>query len=127
MRKIEDIEQKNLFLRCNLYASQFKELRLLFAIINESSGGTRNDILRGRRFKLLGRKAGVPDICLPVARKGYHGLFIELKKPKKYGKSYPSKEQKTWIRLLAEQGYLAVICHGCDEAWNTIIDYLNSK
>lgn len=30
-------------------------------------------------LKRQGVKAGVPDICLPVARNGYHGLHIELK------------------------------------------------
>ena len=43
-------------------------------------------------MKRQGVKAGVPDICLPVARNGYHGLYIELKA----GKNKATKNQEKW-------------------------------
>lgn len=31
-------------------------------------------------MKQEGMKKGVADLCLPVARRGYHGLYIEMKR-----------------------------------------------
>ena len=50
---------------------QWPELALLHHIPN---GGTR-DAVEAKHLKQQGVKSGVPDICLPVARGGYHGLF----------------------------------------------------
>lgn len=63
---------------------------------------------------------GFPDLQICEARKGFHGLFIELKT--KTGK--PTKHQKKWIDDLNERGYLAKICYGIEEALYTIDNYL---
>src|SRR5262245_64718583 len=55
--------------------------RLCFAIPN---GGAR-DVITAGRLKAEGVRAGVPDVCLPVARAGYHGLFLEVKRPDRRG------------------------------------------
>lgn len=94
-----------------------ERLKLLFAIPN---GGQRNAIV-GAKLKATGVKKGVPDLLLPVANKTHHGLFIELKRIK--GAS-TSPEQKAWIAKLNEQGYMAVVCRGFEEAKKTIEDYL---
>ena len=52
---------------------QHPELKMLYAIPN---GGARNAIT-GALLKAEGVKPGVPDLCLPVARGKYHGLYIE--------------------------------------------------
>ena len=67
-----------------------------------------------------GVKAGVPDICLPVARNGYHGLYIELKA----GKNTATQNQKRWLNFLNSQGYKAVICYGWQTAKDEIVNYL---
>ncbi len=72
--------------------------------------------------KLEGVKAGVPDVWLPVARQGFHGLVIELKADET---KRPSKEQERWIRELTDQGYLAVVCHGCEAAKGVLMAYLD--
>jgi len=95
-------------------------LDLLYHVPN---GGSRRKSEAGR-FKAEGVKAGVPDICLPVARNGLHGLYIELKR-KKGGRT--SKEQEQWIRWLDGQGYLAVVCKGWEEAANLIERYLRNE
>jgi hypothetical protein len=78
-------------------------------------------------LKAEGVKDGVPDIFFPVPRGGWHGLFIELKRPesngKRAGKATP--EQLKWIAGLQKQGYGAVVCVGWEEARDTIIQYLN--
>ena len=73
-------------------------------------------------LKRQGVKAGVPDLHLPVARGGYHGLYIELK----VGDNTTTKKQKDWIRELNKQGYLAVVCYGWDEAAKQLLDYLET-
>ena len=88
----------------------------MFAIPN---GGQRN-IIVATRLKAEGVKSGVPDIFLPVARGGAHGLFIELKTEK--GK--PSVNQREWVGDLGLNGYAAVFCYGWEHAKDTILEYL---
>ena len=71
-----------------------------------------------------GVKSGVPDLCLPVARGGNHGLYIELKR-QRGGRI--SEEQVRWINGLLKQGYAAAICKGWQEAADVIIDYLRRE
>lgn len=89
----------------------------IFAIPN---GGSRNK-LEAMNLKRQGVKAGVPDLCVPVAKQGYHGLFIEMK----YGKGKTSPAQDRWIELLTDNGYLARVCWGADEAINLLQWYFS--
>lgn len=68
-----------------------------------------------------GVKAGVPDLCLPVARGQYHGLYIELKR-QRGGRT--SDHQSEWLDALSAQGYKAALCYGWEQAAGTIIEYL---
>ena len=86
---------------------------------NIPNGGKR-DKRTAVALKRQGVKAGVPDICLPVARNGYHGLYIELKA----GKNKATKNQEKWQVFLNDQGYYAVICYGWHEAAKVIEEYL---
>ena len=74
----EDAEQMMLMSWVTLMSSSRPELRLLFHIPN---GGSRHKAEAGR-FRAMGVKAGVPDLCLPVPRGGKHGLFVEMKRTK---------------------------------------------
>ena len=94
------------------------ELALCFAIPN---GGSR-DKREAHNLRLQGVKRGVPDIFLPAARKGFHGLFIELKRTKG-GKV--SEDQRAWLDALTRQGYRAVVCYGFEEAQHEIESYLD--
>jgi len=91
--------------------------QLLFAIPN---GGERN-IIVAARMKKEGVRAGVPDLFLAVPRGEFHGLFIEMKKPKG---GRVSDAQKGCIELLNETGYKSVVCNGCDAAIKEIMGYL---
>ena len=91
-------------------------LVLLYAIPN---GGSRN-IATAQRLKHEGVLSGVPDLCLPVPVGQYHGLYIELKTLK--GKA--SDKQKRYIQSLNNQGYLAIVCQGHQEAIMAIKKYL---
>jgi len=112
----EDEEQAFLFDWVELNLGRIPELGLLFHIPN---GGARLKS-EAARFKRLGVKAGVPDLFLPVARKGCHGLFIEMKR-KRGGKTSPA--QRKWLDDLFLQGYLAVRCDGAEEACAVLENY----
>lgn len=95
---------------------KYPELALLYHIPN----GGRRDRAEAARLKAEGVKAGVPDLCLPVARGGWHGLYIELKVPG----NRPTQNQREWLEQLRGQGYAAVVCYGFDEARRAIEEYL---
>lgn len=107
------------------WCDRIPEARKIFAIPN---GGARHKAT-AVTLKREGVRAGVPDLMLPVARAGFHGLFIEMKKPKdnKSGAGKPSKDQLERLAELADDGYMAVLCVGWDAAKDTIIDYLALK
>lgn len=118
MKRSEETEQMILIDWCNINTCIYPELKLMYHIPN---GGKRGKS-EGARLKRAGVKKGVPDLCLPVPRRNYHGLYIEMK----YGNGRTSKEQKEWINKLNEQGYYAVVCNGFEEAKDTIERYINS-
>jgi hypothetical protein len=91
-------------------------VNLLHAIPN---GGKRN-IIVARKLKSEGVLAGVPDLFLPHAAHGYHGLYIEVKSPK----GALSQAQATIMGLLIKQGYATHVVRSVDEALRTLIWYL---
>jgi len=113
----EHYEQAALMKWASLRKATVPELELLYACPN---GGLRG-VITGRRLKEEGVKPGIPDLCLPVARGVWHGLYIELKRRK--GGSV-SDNQKWWIERLREQGYRATVCFGFDDARQTIEQYM---
>jgi hypothetical protein len=115
-KNLEHNSQAALFKLIGFLLPEYPELDLLFAIPN---GGARN-IIVASRLKAEGVKPGVPDLMLPVARQGYHGLFIEMK----IAPNRPTKHQKEWLQNLTDQGYLATVCFSTEEAINLIKKYL---
>lgn len=111
-------EQRCLFEWANLVKQEFEELELMYHIPN----GGKRDKKTAVNLKREGVKAGVPDICLPVARGQYHGLYIELKTSK--GKV--SKNQKIWLENLDKQGYATIVCYGWLEAKEVLKEYLKN-
>jgi len=114
----EHQEQVAVFDWAGFSTGRWPELALLYAIPN---GGERHPAV-AIRLKAEGVKAGVPDLCLPVARGGYHGLYIELKSWE--GKL--SAEQRRWLADLEGQGYRAVMCRGWEAAQRLIETYLSA-
>ena len=114
----EGEEQATLFHWAAMLSGRYPELKLLFHIPN---GGKRTKS-EAARFQREGVKPGVPDLFLPVARDGYHGLFIEMKR-REGGRV--SKEQKRWQTELTLQGYCAVVCRGWEDAMWQIANYLD--
>lgn len=113
----ESTEQQALFQWASYNEAKHPELKLLYHIPN---GGKRYKAT-AVRLKKEGLKAGVPDVFLSVARKNYHGLYIEMK-DRKSGTT--SDSQKEWIENLHQQGYDVHVCHGWEVAKDTILWYL---
>lgn len=102
-----------------MHETRFPELRFCFAVPN---GGFCHKATAAM-MKRTGTKAGVPDVFLPIARKGFHGLWIEFKA--ETGKL--SEAQKAFADFLTAQGYRVLICRTWEEAANAAIDYLDLR
>lgn len=119
MQAREELEQEALFRWARLSEGRWPELRWLHHVPN---GGLRSKAVAAR-LKAAGVKPGVPDVCLPVPRGGYHGLYIELK----VGKNRPTEHQRAWLDHLQEAGYCAAVCWGWEAAKGQIEWYLQQK
>ncbi len=84
------------------------------------NGGYR-DYYEGAKLKRMGVKSGVPDLCICVARGGYHGLYIELKRV--YGGKL-SDTQLVWRDILIKEGYMWREAKGSGECIRIVEDYL---
>jgi hypothetical protein len=84
----------------------------------------------GAKLKRQGQRPGVADVFIPAPRGQYHGLYIEFKRRDYLDlkgrriKAYPSSEQKAFQRWVEALGYKCVVCHGSDEAMETLSHYI---
>ena len=116
----EEEEQAAVMEWAMLMERQYPELALLFHIPN---GADRHPAVAAK-LKRQGVKAGVPDLFLPVARGGWHGLWVEMKR-RKGGKV--SAEQRQWLQELTYQHYYATVAQGAEEACDVIFKYLTEE
>ena len=73
-----------------------------------SLGGIYTGPRQAIKAKRTGYSRGFPDLQFTEARKGFYGLFIEIKTHK----GTATQVQKEWIKDLQERGYKAEICKG---------------
>lgn len=134
-RHEEHAIQAGFFTWARLQEASQPALRLLFAIPNGAFLGgdvktLRNGstvsmaAIRMNRLKAEGLKPGVPDVMLPVARGGKHGLFLEFKRPKG-GKH--SEGQKLWRDMLLAAGFAHETPRSLDEAIAAVVNYLKGS
>lgn len=76
----------------------------------------------GAKYKRLGAKSGVPDVCIAYPVKPYHGLYIEFKR--RDGGGGLSEKQEYWLVHLNDVGYKAVMAKGWEEGKNVVESYL---
>lgn len=119
MKTYENQEQEALFQWADVYSRIYPELELMFHIPN----GGKRDRTEAVSLKRQGVKAGVPDICLPVPRGCFHGLFIEMK----VGRNKPTQKQLKWLIGLNKQGYAVTVCYSWMAARDKILKYLEVK
>ena len=115
----EEQEQTALFEWAYQWQPRYPELRWLYASMN----GILTNAAFGAKLKRLGRRKGIPDVCLPVARGKWHGLYIEMKTRE----GQVSIEQKECLAFLQNQGYCALVCRSAKTAEEMIVNYLEEK
>ena len=112
----EHDEQAALFQWAALMERRVPELRLLYAIPN---GGHRHPATAAK-LKREGVKPGILDTCLPVARRDWHGMYLEMK----YGANKPTPDQRRWMADLQTEGYAVDVSYGWQEAAAKLLCYL---
>src|SRR5262249_41180764 len=115
-RELERAHQVALIKWVRTVRDIYPVLKLLYAVPN---GGKRN-LRVARKLKAEGVLVGVADLCLPAARRGYHGLYLEMKSEE----GVATEEQKEFLRGVSGEGYCAVIAQGVDEARETLEWYI---
>jgi len=90
----------------------------IFANLN---GGARSKRTAGR-LKAEGSLRGVPDLCLPASRGGFHALYIEMKSPT----GRLSDDQRRMIDFLHGGGYAVEIARSWIEGKDIIEKYMDA-
>jgi len=112
MKHLED----NLQTGCVLwFKSQYPNI-----LIHHSPNGGYRNAREAARFKQMGTQSGFPDLFIAAAKKGYNGLYIELKT----GKNKPTDKQLSVMQKLENEGYKCVVCYCFDEFKITVNEYL---
>ena len=86
------------------------------------NGGYRRH-LEAAKLKRMGVVAGIPDITIPEARKGYHACYIELKSEK----GRLSDAQSMIKQQLEDRGNFVGVAYSIDEAITLTKWYLDMK
>lgn len=89
----------------------------MFAIPN----GAKRSVVQAVILKRQGLQAGIPDVCISLARKTYHGMFLELKRASNYRLT---PEQSVVIERLNKVGYFARVSTTIDKTIEMIEEYL---
>ena len=115
--KVVKLEEKHQAALVSWFRAKFpKYEKLLFIIANGENIGAQ----RMHRLKQLGLVPGIPDLFLSIAREGYNGFYIEMKKPT----GHLQQNQVDVHKELKKQKYKVETCYGWDEARNELERYL---
>lgn len=90
---------------------------VLYHIPNEGKRSGRN----GRSLVLTGLVCGVADLCLAVGRKGYHAMYVEMKRDGTYQRA----SQKQWEAGITKHGNKYVVCRSQEEFSKIVEEYLS--
>ena len=112
----EDEEQATLIEWVRSSSTRYPKLILLYASANGGYRAKRT----AARLRKTGVLAGVPDLCLPIARRGAHALYLELKALD----GHPSEAQLWFAREAALEGNCVAFAWGWEMARDTLIWYL---
>lgn len=129
----EHVEQVALCYQVRTHLWRYPDLASFAAIPNQGGGRPGSGhFVRAMQMKAEGLAPGYPDTLLDVARGGWHGLRIEMKRaaywsaklarPTKEGE--PTAEQDVWLRRLTRNGYLCWVAWGWEPAWAILQWYL---
>lgn len=117
MRHIEETTQTECV---KWFTLQYRKFALL--LHHSPNGGFRNP-REAHRFKLMGTRAGFPDLILLIPSGGFHALFVEFKSPKGTQRT----TQKEYQKAVEAQGYKYVIVRSVIEFVKEITKYLKGE
>jgi hypothetical protein len=120
---LEHDEQAAFFALVDLHQARHPELACVYAVPNFSGRVGKLTAIHSAKLNREGRRRGVPDINVDVARHGCHGLRIEMKRANATA-SAVAPEQREWHARLTAQGYRVVVARGHREAWAALCEYL---
>lgn len=112
----EDAEQMAVISWAGWMINIYPELELLHHCPN---GGSRHKA-EAVKLKQIGVKPGMPDLCLPVPKGKYAGLYIEMK----CGSNKLQETQKEKLAALARYGHYCTVCYSSREAIEVLEEYL---
>lgn len=112
----EFLSQKEVVLWARINAPFHRPLNFLSASLN----GVKLTPAQYVKAFQSGMNAGFPDLELPCARRGYHGLYIEMKSEK--GKL--SEHQIEWAKYLGEEKYFFYLARSSEQAIKCLKWYL---
>jgi len=81
-------------------------------LLHSSLNGVKLSKNQAGRAKTQGMLSGVPDLFLPVPKKGFHGLFIEMKSQQ----GRVSVSQSRFLSVTNELGYQSIVCYSSEDA-----------
>lgn len=89
------------------------------------NGGERNPIVAGK-MKAEGARTGVWDVFVPVPRGGYHGLYIEFKRPehRNHKNGGLTDKQVEFGEFAVAEGYKMRMAYTWREAAFHLCEYL---
>jgi len=129
----EHLDQVTLAYMVRSHVARYPDLASFAAIPNQGGGkvGTP-EMIRAARMKREGLAPGYPDTLLDVARGGYFGLRVELKREshwnlregQPYAAGEPDEDQVAWHKRLTLNGYLVAVAWGWSPAWELFKWYL---
>ena len=91
-------------------------------LLHSSLNGVKLSKNQAGRAKTQGMLSGVPDLFLPVPRKNFHGLYIEMKSEK----GRVSVSQSRFLSVTNELGYQSIVCYSSEDAIEKINEYLKN-
>ena len=105
------------------------------AVFTSESSGIRVSMGVAVQMKKQRSNHKLPDMIILQSNGKYNGLMIELKKDRKeiykkdgsFRKSNHVEEQRSTLRKLKKQGYMAVFACGFDEAKDVVDYYMSEK
>lgn len=84
----------------------------------------RRDLKTGAINKLKGVRKGMLDLNIPVSRKNFHSLYLEMKRTDQYDITL---DQLKWYDALMLESNLVVFCRGHEVAMRIIDYYFDNK
>ena len=117
MKRSEDTEQIAVITWARLNTGKYPDLKWLHHIPN---GGKRNRN-QAVKFKAMGVVAGVSDLCLPIPKGKYCGLYIEMK----YEGGKLRDTQKDFLEAMEKAGHFVATCYSSETAIEILRSYVN--